>query len=171
MYRAVYKPDQMKAIPNFPGYAITRDGRIWSHKSNKWLKTGTVNGYVTVCLYRDSCMYSTVLVHRLVLETYVGPCPVDMECRHLDGDRINNNLSNLQWATHQKNMYDRLIHGTQASGEKHGNSKLINKQVVKIRELLIDGWTQKELAKRFGVNQQTIRRVYRREAYLEVNSV
>lgn len=51
-------------------------------------------------------------VHRLVLFAFVGPCPEGMECRHLDGNRTNNRLSNLKWGTPEENTQDKIEHGT-----------------------------------------------------------
>ncbi len=53
-----------------------------------------------------------VYVHQLVLGAFVGPCPIGMECRHLDGNPSNNFLSNLRWGTHLENMEDMRRHGS-----------------------------------------------------------
>lgn len=51
-------------------------------------------------------------VHRLVLETFVGPCPPGMEACHNDGNPANNHVSNLRWDTGSSNMLDKRRHGT-----------------------------------------------------------
>jgi hypothetical protein len=62
------------------------------------------------------------LVHQLVLETFVGPCPENQETRHLDGIPANNRLENLCWGTSQENNgLDKRRHGTLALGERHGS--------------------------------------------------
>ena len=55
-------------------------------------------GYLRVTMSRKSGREDHS-VHRLVLETFIGPCPDGMECRHLDGDRTNNHIFNLAWGT------------------------------------------------------------------------
>lgn len=52
------------------------------------------------------------LVHKLVLEAFVGPRPPGLEACHNNGDGMDNRLSNLRWDTHQANMDDQLKHGT-----------------------------------------------------------
>jgi hypothetical protein len=47
---------------------------------------------------RDGATTKQALVHRLVLEAFVGPCPAGMEAKHRDGDYTNNTLSNLLWS-------------------------------------------------------------------------
>lgn len=58
------------------------------------------------------------LVHRLVLEAFVGPCLEEEECCHRDGRPGNNQLSNLRWGTHSSNCLDSVEHGTKYTGEK-----------------------------------------------------
>lgn len=53
-----------------------------------------------------------VLVHHLVLDAFVGPRKPGQECRHLDGNPKNNQLSNLAWGTHSENINDKVTHGT-----------------------------------------------------------
>lgn len=52
------------------------------------------------------------LVHRLVLEAFVGPEPGGMEGCHCDGDPANNRLENLRWDTPSGNTLDSVRHGT-----------------------------------------------------------
>lgn len=50
------------------------------------------------------------LVHRLVLRAFVGACPPGQVCRHLNGDKKDNRLSNLAWGTLLENRQDRTRH-------------------------------------------------------------
>lgn len=77
-----------------------------------------------------------LLVHRLVLEAFVGPCPGGMECRHLDGNPRNNNLSNLKWGTRSENQQDSVRHGTKYSYFQDGKKINIgvNNPMVKLTE-------------------------------------
>ena len=69
-----------------------------------------------------------VLVHRLVLEAFVGPCPDGMQTLHADNDPTNNCLSNLSWGTPKRNpeTIDR-------NGEANGREKLTKADVLAIR--------------------------------------
>ena len=51
------------------------------------------------------------MVHRLVLEAFVGPRPPGMECCHWNGDAEDNRVENLRWDTRSGNMRDRVRHG------------------------------------------------------------
>lgn len=108
-------------------------------------------------------------VHRLVLEAFIGRCPKGMECRHLDGNRQNNQLCNLKWGTRSENGLDAVKHGTRfypdTRGSKQGQSKLTEKDIMEIFKLLDNGETQKEIAEKFGVHQVHISRIKRRVAW------
>ncbi|MBN7395680.1 HNH endonuclease [Mycobacteroides abscessus subsp. abscessus] len=69
----------------------------------------TTHGYLIVGLSRPGKRRATTaLVHRLVLEAFVGPCPDGMEACHFDGDKTNNRLPNLRWDTRRANQDDAI---------------------------------------------------------------
>jgi len=158
----------MKEIPNFPNYAVTKNGRIWSYISNKWLRPLKRNktGHLFVKFYKNGIVYQ-ILVHRLVLETYVGKCPKSMESRHLNGNPKDNRLKNLCWDTHSENMLDKFRHGNNPP-----NSKLTGEQAKLIFNAYHDGaYEIKELAEYFGVVYDTIRQIVCKKTwkkYLEI---
>ena len=150
----------MKQIPNFPNYAITKDGRVWSNYRSIWLKPSKHRqGYLQVILWRNDKGFCRK-IHTLVLETYVSCRPKNKECRHLDGNILNNNLSNLQWGTHKENKRDSIRHKTHRGfgrGESNSNHKLTGKDVINIICL----WNtklfkQKEIAKMYNISRSYI---------------
>lgn len=99
--------DPFVPVAGYPNYKINRSGTIVG-PMGKALKPRIIpGGYIQAILYRDLTR-SAKLVHRLVLETFVGPCPDGMECCHADGDVTNNSLDNLRWDTHQANIDERV---------------------------------------------------------------
>ena len=85
-----------------------KKGRILSLRIGK-------NGYPG-CVLSKSAFDKTVHVHRLVAETFIGPCPEGHEVAHLDGDRLNNTWPNLIYATRKENMAHAMEHGTTGKG-------------------------------------------------------
>lgn len=70
------------------------------------------SGHLQATLTKDG-KKRRALVHRLVLEAFVGPCPDGMEgCHSPDPNPANNSLDNLRWDTHSENMRDTVRHGT-----------------------------------------------------------
>lgn len=117
-------------------------------------------GHLVVQLYRDGTQKGC-LIHRLVLEAFVGPCPDGMEGCHNDGNPANNNLDNLRWDTSKANNLDKTRHGTQNTGSKHGMSVLVEAQVAEIKRRLKLGDSQRSIAKDYGVSQMTISKINR----------
>lgn len=95
----------------------------------------------------------TTYVHSLVLEAFVGPRPHRHEACHENGIRTDNRLANLRWDTPQANQMDRARHGTSNRGEQCAVAKLTAEQAREIYQSRERGC---ELAKRYGVTQQTI---------------
>lgn len=166
----------MKQIPEFPNYAITKDGKVWSYKSWQFLKsqlTGELGrGYETVILYKNKKRYSKK-VHRLVLEVFVGLCPDNMESCHNNGDRLDNRLENLRWDTRKNNHRDAIRHGTHTcltqKGENHSQAKLTRDDIEGIIELYDCGlYTQQELADIYNIDQSVISRIVNKRRWKHI---
>ena len=95
-----------KPIRNFPSYNASSEGRIMNVRTQRILKP-TINekGYFQVCLRKNGRQYS-VRVHRIIAETFLGE-NLDMEVRHKDDDRLNNNVENLEWCTRKEIVANR----------------------------------------------------------------
>lgn len=157
---------EIRAVPGWKGYAVGNDGTVWTCRrigrppgiTETWRQlTGTRRGgYRRVILHDGGGGTRTRDVHTLVLETFSGPCPAGMECRHLDGNRSNNSVMNLRWGTRLENVHDSIRHQTHPVarhyGEKHPRAKLTWAVVREIRRLA-GTIPQNELARRFGIAQ------------------
>lgn len=75
------------------------------------------SGHLTVDLWRHGKGHDR-LVHRMVLEAFVGACPAGMEACHRDGEPSNNCVGNLYWGTRSENMHDLVRHGGHPSASK-----------------------------------------------------
>ncbi len=104
-----------------------RFGRICAMRINK-------DGYKIVKLSRNS-ISRTKFVHRLVYETFVGSIPGGFDIDHIDFDRTNNNVDNLQAMTHADNVHKTVLSGrhftsqnlTGSNNPNYGNHRLSNK--------------------------------------------
>jgi hypothetical protein len=108
-------------------------------------------------------------VHRLVLEAFVGSCPFGCECNHIDGNKQNNAIGNLEWVTPLENMrhsFD-VIGRNVACGVRNGMSKLNEWQVRVIRRLH-GRLTYKEIADVFGVDKSLVGLIRRQLAWTHV---
>lgn len=137
----------IRPISDFPGYCVTNDGRIWRDpkkgvcNKGKFLVPDASGGRaLRVCLFKGGVGHKK-LVHRLVLEAFVGPCPEGAEGCHNNGNNMDNRLDNLRWDTHSNNVFDAVKHGTHVDnkGSKNGRAKLNELQVRIIKRLLAFG--------------------------------
>lgn len=100
------------------------------------LITGVKNqdGYLQVKLCRDG-KYKTVRVHQLVARAFLGPAPEAMEINHLDNDRTNNCVNNLEYCSHADNVRQAIASGnhvctrdlTGANNPNYGNHILADR--------------------------------------------
>ncbi len=153
---------KVKQIPNYPDYLISENGDVFSKKYGKIRKRATAkqrNGYRKLTLGVNGKGHYK-WVHRLVLTAFDRMPRPHEECRHLDGDRENNHISNLKWGTHTENCNDTWnIHktGNPSRGEKSGNCKLSNKQVQEIRDLYeTSNYSQTKLGEIYNVSARHI---------------
>jgi len=81
-------------------YHITRDGRVYSEKSSRFLKGYDKDGYTKVELYKIGKFF----LHRMVGEVYI-PNPMNKpQINHINGNKSDNRVENLEWVTNQENM-------------------------------------------------------------------
>ena len=98
-----------KTIESSPNYEISNFGSIKNTKTGNILKVATNNyGYKLVCL-SDNNKKQTGYIHRLIAEAFIN---TNLDTRasvvnHIDGDKTNNTIKNLEWATYS----DNAIHG------------------------------------------------------------
>lgn len=84
-----------KSIPNFEGYYITSTGKVFS-KTGKELKLHKNKfGYLYASLYKDKKLYNRY-IHRLVYETFKGSISKGLSIDHIDENKTNNRIENLQ---------------------------------------------------------------------------
>jgi hypothetical protein len=105
------------------------------------------------------------LVHRLMLEAFVGPpASPSMQARHLDGNRLNNHLANLAWGTIAENARDRVAHGQLSKPQLSPEAR---------REMCLRygaGESVKDLAVAYGVHMGWVYEVIRGKRWLKIVS-
>lgn len=104
----------MKAIKDYPNYAISRDGVVYNLLSGQAVTVGLSSGYEVVWLH-NSLGAKSLRVHRLVAQAYLLRRKGKTEVNHKDLNKRNNNVSNLEWCTHQENISHAVNNGAFAS--------------------------------------------------------
>ena len=151
-------------IPDTIGYWINKNGEVWSGYKQGLMKLRVKkDGYLCIDIRRPKRRKG--FVHKLVLETFIGPCPDNMECRHLDGNPKNNNVKNLCWGTRIENSQDRILHG-------RAKKKLTEEKIKKIFYLRnVRLFTHQKIADIFKVCRQTITDILNKKLWKQVEVV
>lgn len=115
-------------------------------------------GYPVVCLNgKPKAVLKSI--HRMVVETFIGPIPDGMQVNHKDGDKQNNHLGNLEICTGSQNQLHRHRVLGQNLGEDHPLSKLSEENVRRIRSMIKDGIDDQKIANAHLVSRTTIRNI------------
>lgn len=183
-------------IPGYEGvYAATKGGDVWAH-AREW-RTGSGKnlchshgglwlrqrpntwGYMSVVLNVDG-KKKTVTVHRLVAATYLAN-PLGLpQVNHLDGNKQNNNTSNLEWVTAAQNIrhsYDLGLQPPHTASHIAAARKTIQKinlsrrvltmqQADEIRRLVASGENRARVADIYGVQRAVVYQIVRGETYV-----
>ena len=106
-------------IIGYTEYLIYEDGRVWSKKSNKFLKPTTGGrGYKQVMLCNEG-KHKRHSIHRLIALHYI-PNPQNKPCvDHINRIKTDNRLENLRWATVSENGQNTIKQNNNTSGHKN----------------------------------------------------
>lgn len=159
-----------KVINDYPNYEISNKGvvrRLMPGKGNTHagrIRKQSINmcGYLMISFPGPK----TVSVHRLVAKTFIGES--DLDINHIDGNKLNNSVENLEYVTRSENALHAFKLGLWAAkrGQTNGNSKLTNEQVIKIRfRYDTESITQTALAKEYAVDRSLIGLIVRRKVW------
>lgn len=156
-------------VKSFEMYRIYPDGRVKSDITDKFLTpiTNTAGpGYKMVRLSNTRGLRVWAKIHRLVANAFI-PNPSKLPVvNHLDGNSMNNDVSNLEWTTNSGNLKHSYLLGKKSSkGIKNGNAKLTDKNVKQIRLEYSTGIKEKQIAKKFGVTYTAIYQITRNRTW------
>ncbi len=128
-------------------YQVSNLGRIRNRKTLHIMSPSMSRGYFILNL-QGRCR----LVHRMVVEAFIGKFKKGQQTRHLDGNRINNLPENLAIGTAKENCDDTVRHGTRARGEKITCSILRESDIFKIRQMHAVGISNADMCKIYGLS-------------------
>ena len=151
-----------KDVPNYYNlYEANTNGSIRNKKTRKMLKPlSQPNGYKAVCLYKNK-VGTRMLVHRIILVTFKGRSK--LQCNHLDGDKTNNELNNLEYCSASYNLKHAFKLGLKTQRRsKNSFAKLTEKNVLDIRRNLLK-LSGEELAIKHSISIYTVRDLRRKQ--------
>ena len=152
--------EEWKPVKGYEGiYAVSNYGNVYSIRSERILiPIKTRAGYLRVHLSVGGDCKSR-FVHRLVAQAFIPNPDGKPTVNHSDGNKFNNCIDNLVWATHKENNEHAYNSGLKRLGENNAQAKLTNEQAREVLENCILGdinFGAKAFAKKFGVTQRVI---------------
>lgn len=162
-----------KRIPGFPRYAINHCGRIRSYARK------TMH-YLAISYYKESGYafanignangFRKCKIHRLVWLTFRGKIPKPLQINHIDGDKTNNHLSNLELVTASENV--RHSYRTGASkpryGEDNSSARFTLANITSMRKRHANGERVSAIALDYDTEPSVISKIVRRERWKHV---
>jgi hypothetical protein len=162
-----------KPIPSAPGYEASNMGRVRSldrvvpvaatnsdimqRSAHTKRRKGRVLSFAINRYVNARVAGRTRLVHRLVAEAFIGPCPEGHIVCHGPGGALDNRLENISYGTHSKNCgEDKRRDGTVSRGERNGSSRLIEAQVIEVKRRTLAGESRASISRSFGVTPEAI---------------
>lgn len=126
-------------------YTVTTDGRLWNHDSCKW-QVLTVNqtGYISLALVGDDGATHHHKLHRLVAKAFLPNPENKPEVNHIDGNKLNNNVTNLEWNTTMENHRHARENGLR-------RKRLSDEEVHDICKRLVAGESVGNIARTYNI--------------------
>lgn len=151
--------ERERDLPRFPGYRIRDDGTVIGRRGRA-LRPQPRSGYLRVPLFGACGLRHFRPIHILVLEAFVGPRPsARHHGAHLDGDKRNNHVLNLDWKLPPENEADKKLHGTAPRGGPRRPTP--KRRVRTILRLVKGGQSFTTIAARFGLHRHSVSRIVR----------
>ena len=137
-----------------------KDGRVLGKSGKELSQRPDKDGYMMVGNFKK--------VHRLVAEKFI-PNPENKPCvNHINGDKTDNRVENLEWVTRSENMQHAYDNGlmNDRNGENNPASKLSRKDIQTIFYLKGLGWRQVDIAKEVNTTQSRISDILNKKAWI-----
>lgn len=151
-YEGLYQASNLGRIRSFPRRG-THCNSVKVLKSNKNHK-----GYLTLSLTKN-CKRKTVSVHRIVALTFI-PNPNNLpQINHKDGNKLNNNVENLEWVTNYDNMQHSIKLGLRKNsykkGKEHFKSVIVNQYDLE-HNFIKQWYCVNDIERKLGFNNKNI---------------
>lgn len=156
-------------------YKADLAGNVYSRKQGFWKKMALCrkpNGYLKFNARVFTNTEKAFYVHRFVWAYFKGEIPVGIQVNHVDCNKANNALSNLELLTPTENMQHAVRMGRPVGqgnrrGIKNGRAKLTEKDVLKIRKLL-KKYSISEVARQFMMGKTAISDIKHRRMWVHI---
>lgn len=158
--------EEYRKLKEYPMYRIYNTGKIYSEYLKKFIHQHDDNsGYLQVTL-RGINGRKTIKVHILVALAFIPNPENKPEVNHIDCNKYNNRVTNLEWVTKHENM----IHASLNSYKKRDDLSPLNEEMVRLIPILLENkFSIKLIASLYKVGHVTIRKIIQRKTWKQLN--
>lgn len=160
-----------KTISEFPDYMISENGEIIkidiNGKKNILKPRVGKDGYYRIGLYKNKKQFFRRRC-RLVAFAFIPNPDRKSTVNHINGIKTDDSVTNLEWATYSEQNIHAYKHGLVRQDGVNNNASVFSEdQIVRIRQLKLQGFKPKRISEIMNVNYYTMRHVYYEKTYLE----
>ena len=167
-YETLYEVSDLGNVKSLLRDIFNSEGKRLRSVSPRILKPYKMpNGYLHVCLSKDGTDKSA-RIHILEANAFI-PNPNNLpEINHLDGNKENNVLTNLERSTHQNNIIHSFANGLSKQGAAHYAAKVTVEQVMEMRSEYIEGRSLVWLAAKYNISDRTVWQIVKNKTWKSI---
>ena len=148
----------------YPDYAIDYEGNVWSYRKHKWIEPRLIGrGYLSLSLYNKDG-YKQFLVHRLLAIKFIPNKEHKPTVNHIDGDKLNNCILNIEWATHKENNTHAIYNNLRDSILNTNKVHEICEYIQESKEKVI-----RNIERKFDITWDQAAEIYHRRSWVEIS--
>lgn len=175
MEQEIWKPVPLAEFADY--YSVSNHGRV---RRDRYMLDGyephvmqlvlNHKGYLRAQIGLRRGQRRSYFVHRLVALAFIGPEPVDHQVNHIDGDKVNNHVANLEYVTLQENVRLRDAMGLHVPlvGTLNGNARVTESDIPTIRRRVAAGEELRVIAIDYGITKQAVWLIKERRSWRHV---
>lgn len=165
-FEGLYIVNELGIVKGVDRIVYRSDGVKQTYKESIKKQSISKRGYYYVTLSKDG-KSTKVKIHRLIGKLFIPNPENKPQLNHIDGNKLNNSLDNLEWVTNKENSNHAIYSGLiDNKGSKNGMSKLTEEEVIDIRNMKHSGmFNIKEIAYCFKVSETCIYNIINRKRW------
>lgn len=160
--------EQYKKLKEYPMYRIYNTGKIYSEFSKKFLRVfDDGKGYLQVTVFKGKNKgRETIKIHRLVAQTFIDNPNNYNEVNHIDCNKYNNKVTNLEWISREDNMK----HAGKFSYDNRESLSPLSEEMVRLIPILLENkFSIKLISQLYKVGHITIRKIIQKKTWKHLN--
>jgi len=167
-YEGLYQVSSLGRVKALAKTIIYKDGRVYPYKEKILKFSVGTSGYPTLHFYSLEGVRETCMIHRLVAKSFIPNPETKITINHIDGNKTNNQVENLEWNTYAENKSHALATGLTKVTASKLESKLAKLDKEAVIDILtnckkrVEGVLQKDFAAKYNVSSTCIESVFKR---------